>query len=183
MTLDYKLIARDLLLEQEGSEAIGDYVDTVQVDSVNFDVRFNCQMRGYAGWVWTVSFSQPEKRKTALVSEVHLMAGADAVLAPAWVPWAERLAEFRKQLKLEGKAQTDDEADALIANMAGALLDDSAVPNHEETDETQQDSEAGGGKPPAKVRVRQRRIKRAHDSEGEQPAADADPSNDVGSDG
>lgn len=182
MTLDYRQVAQDLLVEHEGVEAIGEFRELVQLDKINFDVKFDCLKPGYKGWQWVVTFTQPEKRKTALVSEVNLLAGPDALLAPAWVPWAERLAEFRKQLKLEGKAQTDDEADALIANMAGAEVSDSAVSDHDEANHTKQNSEDGSGNPPAKVRVRQRRVKRNHEDQGDSPEPDANQHDEVGAD-
>lgn len=181
MTLDYRQVALDLLTEVEGQGVIGDYIETSELDKSNFDVRFACTKPGYSGWIWEVTFSRPDKKKTALVSEVNLVAGPDALLAPAWVPWTERLAEFRRQLKLEGKAETDDEADALIADMAGAQLVDSAALDHNPADASEHDSENGGSNPPAKVRVRQRRIKREHDEQGDNPQPDANQDDSVGS--
>jgi hypothetical protein len=103
-----------------------------------------------------------------MVAEVNLMAGENAILAPDWVPWAERLAQFRAELKEAGKAQSDDEADQLIADMASALSD------HDEADDTEQDANASSVKPPLKARVRQRRIKREQDYEEQDPEQSAD---------
>lgn len=183
MTLDYRRVALDLLQEQEDASTIGEYRDTVTAeDGKTFEVSFDCLKAGYSGWVWTVTFSQPEKRKTALVSEVNLLAGPDALLAPSWVPWAERLAEFRKQLKLEGKAETDDEADALIAGMAGADVGELAPSDHQVTDGSKNDTQDGGGNPPPKVRVRQRRVKNNQQEQGDSPDSNTDQDDAVGSD-
>lgn len=183
MTLDYQQVAAELLREHESVADIGEYCETQQVaDGSSFDVSFECLKPGYSGWRWVVTFSQPDKRKTALVSEVNLIAGPNALLAPAWVPWAERLAEFRKQLKLEGKAETDDEADALIADMAGAELVDLSSSDHDVANETEQNSHGSSGNPPAKVRVRQRRIKNNQDQQGDAPDADANQDDTVSSD-
>lgn len=182
MTLDYRQVAEELLFQHEGAGSVGQFIETVPIDKGNFDVKFDCLLPGYRGWHWVVTFTQPDKKKTALVSEVNLIAGPEALLAPAWVPWAERLAEFRRQLKLEGKAETDDEADALIADMAGADVDDLAPSDNDVAEDSKSDSEGGRGNPPPKVRVRQRRIKRDQDDQGDTPDANANQDDAVGSD-
>ena len=141
----------------------GGFVDEKEIEKGAIDVRFECSMRGYEGWMWVVTLTQPDKRKQAMVAELNLMAGENAVLAPDWVPWAERLAQFRAELKEAGKAQSDAEADQLIADMASALSD------HDQSDDAEQDSDSGSVQPPLKTRVRQRRIKREQDYEEQDP--------------
>lgn len=46
---------------------------------------------GYAGWRWAVSLSRVPRSKVATVCEVDLVPGEGSLLAPAWVPWEERL--------------------------------------------------------------------------------------------
>jgi hypothetical protein len=46
---------------------------------------------GYTGWYWAVTLARPPRGKTPTVAEVVLLPGSDALLAPAWVPWHERL--------------------------------------------------------------------------------------------
>lgn len=53
--------------------------------------RFVCLAPGYRGWHWTVTVARPPRARTATVCEVDLLPGDDAILAPSWVPWAERL--------------------------------------------------------------------------------------------
>jgi hypothetical protein len=48
-------------------------------------------MKGYRGWVWTVTLSRVPRARKATVCEAVLLPGDDAVLAPAWLPWEERL--------------------------------------------------------------------------------------------
>lgn len=45
----------------------------------------------YRGWRWAVTVARASRAKTATVDDVVLLPGADAVLAPEWVPWSERL--------------------------------------------------------------------------------------------
>jgi hypothetical protein len=53
---------------------------------------FDCEAKGYRGWRWAVTLSRALRARTATVSEVVLLPGPDAVLAPAWVPWSDRIA-------------------------------------------------------------------------------------------
>ena len=162
MKVSNKDLATEALAElPKGS--CGGFVDEKEIEKGAIDVRFECSMRGYEGWMWVVTLTQPDKRKQAMVAELNLMAGENAVLAPDWVPWAERLAQFRAELKEAGKAQSDAEADQLIADMASALSD------HDQSDDAEQDSDSGSVQPPLKTRVRQRRIKREQNYEEQDP--------------
>jgi Protein of unknown function (DUF3027) len=46
---------------------------------------------GYRGWRWSVTVARASRQKTVTVDEVVLLPGADALVAPAWVPWRERV--------------------------------------------------------------------------------------------
>ena len=167
MKVSNKDLATEALVDlPQGS--YGGFVDEKEIEKGAIDVRFECLMRGYEGWHWVVTLTQVDKRKPAMVAEVNLIAGENAVLAPDWVPWAERLAQFRAELKEAGKAKSDAEADQLIADMASALSD------HDQSDDAEQDSDSSRVKPPLKTRVRQRRIKREQDYEEQDPEASAD---------
>lgn len=52
---------------------------------------FECNLAGYRGWRWAVTLTRPPRSRTATVCEMELLPGEDALLAPAWVPWADRL--------------------------------------------------------------------------------------------
>ena len=54
--------------------------------------RFTCTARGYRGWVWTVTLARAPRAKVPTVSEAVLLPGDGALLAPPWLPWAERIA-------------------------------------------------------------------------------------------
>jgi hypothetical protein len=45
----------------------------------------------YRGWRWAVTLLRAPQDSTPNVAEVTLLPGDDALLAPAWVPWTERL--------------------------------------------------------------------------------------------
>ena len=52
---------------------------------------FAATLPGYRGWYWAVTLARPPRGRTATVDEVVLLPGEDALRAPEWVPWQERL--------------------------------------------------------------------------------------------
>ncbi|WP_019357474.1 DUF3027 domain-containing protein [Streptomyces sp. AA1529] len=52
---------------------------------------FEAQEPGYRGWRWAVTVARASRAKNVTVDESVLMPGPDALLAPEWVPWSERL--------------------------------------------------------------------------------------------
>ncbi|MFJ7178116.1 DUF3027 domain-containing protein [Streptomyces massasporeus] len=52
---------------------------------------FQCLELGYRGWRWAVTVARASRAKIVTVDEAALLPGPDAVLAPEWVPWSERL--------------------------------------------------------------------------------------------
>ncbi len=52
---------------------------------------FACLSPAYVGWSWSVTVARANRAKAATVDEVCLLPGAQALLAPAWVPYADRL--------------------------------------------------------------------------------------------
>lgn len=160
---DKQAVALELLTQTGEPGSVGEFLGESEISKGATEIRFNCTLRGYKNWYWSVVFTQVDKRKEATISEVNLLAGENALLAPPWVPWAERLSEFKRQLKESGKAKTDAEADQMIRELTSAFGD------HGQADETQSDSDQSSVKPPAKARVRQRRIKRAEDDQNQDP--------------
>lgn len=45
----------------------------------------------YVGWRWAVVVARADDADEVTVDEVVLLPGGDALLAPAWVPWSERV--------------------------------------------------------------------------------------------
>lgn len=157
----HQALAKSALSEfSDGS--YGKFISEKEIQKGIFDVSFESTKRGYEGWHWVVTITQPDKRKPATISEVTLVAGPKALLAPQWVPWSERLKEFRELLRKEGKARTDAEADALISEMSGA--------NGEKANTTKERADRGSVQPPVKTRVRKRLIKRSEDNQSDQPS-------------
>lgn len=45
----------------------------------------------YRGWQWSVTVARASRAKDVTINEVALLPADGALLAPAWVPWAERI--------------------------------------------------------------------------------------------
>lgn len=91
--LDPKAVdtARAAAIEEAGAEAaVGALVDAVADDSVAVSARFVATDRGYQGWHWSVTLAVLDAEHPT-VSEVVLLPGPDALLAPAWIPWDQRI--------------------------------------------------------------------------------------------
>ena len=87
-------LARSALLDITPEYNIGDAAGyTVEGEHV-LSLRFENNMRGYPGWFWTVTIARVEGSEPTVL-ETELMPGEHALLAPDWVPWAERLADYQ----------------------------------------------------------------------------------------
>ncbi|MEI3867343.1 DUF3027 domain-containing protein [Microbacterium sp. CCNWLW134] len=107
------LEAHDLALaalrEITPADTIGEPADVRVEDDGVVSLRFENRLNGYPGWFWTVSLARVEDAEPTVL-EVELLPGDGALLAPEWVPWAVRLAEY--QAAQAAAADGDDDADA-----------------------------------------------------------------------
>ncbi len=84
--------AREAAVEMAGDPgAVGAHLGMEEVDGSVASHRFVAELPGYRGWVWDVVLATASRSKRVGVSEVHLIPSDDALLAPAWVPWEERI--------------------------------------------------------------------------------------------
>jgi hypothetical protein len=94
-TLDRTLVdAIDLARAQAEAEApglIGEHLGVVAEDERVVTHLFATLDPAYRGWRWSVTLARASRGRTPTVDDVVLEAGDDAILAPEWVPWQERL--------------------------------------------------------------------------------------------
>lgn len=85
-------VAREAALDAAGDFGVGEHLG-VRVEDGSREAThfFGCPHPGYVGWVWAVTMTRAARAKAATVNEVVLLPGDGALLAPAWVPWADRL--------------------------------------------------------------------------------------------
>jgi len=107
------LEARDLALlalrEITPEATIGDPAGhRVEADGV-VSLLFSNRLAGYPGWFWTVSLARVADAEPTVL-EVELLPGDDALVAPDWVPWAERLADYQAAQAAAAQEGADDDA-------------------------------------------------------------------------
>jgi hypothetical protein len=84
-------LARGAAEEVAGAGRVGGHVG-FQADGDRVVTHlFSCLDLAYQGWRWAVTVARASWSKTVTVSETVLLPGPDAILAPDWIPWRERL--------------------------------------------------------------------------------------------
>jgi hypothetical protein len=83
--------AREAIAEFSGAHTVGDYLGVGDEDLTSATHRFLAHLPGYQGWQWAVVVAAYPGAGHATVSEVVLVPGPTALLAPEWVPWDERV--------------------------------------------------------------------------------------------
>lgn len=73
------------------ADAVGEHIDARPEDGGGVTHLFAAGLDGYRGWRWSVTLAAPAADEPVTVSEVVLLPGPDALVAPAWVPWQERV--------------------------------------------------------------------------------------------
>ncbi|OBB75437.1 DUF3027 domain-containing protein [Mycobacterium sp. 852014-52144_SCH5372336] len=83
--------ARAAIVEFSGEDTVGDYLGASFEDPTAATHRFLADMPGYRGWQWAVVVAAWPGADHATISEVVLVPGPTALLAPKWVPWQDRV--------------------------------------------------------------------------------------------
>lgn len=83
--------ARAAIVEFSGEDTVGEYLGASFEDPTAATHRFLADMPGYRGWQWAVVVAAWPGADHATISEVVLVPGPTALLAPKWVPWHERV--------------------------------------------------------------------------------------------
>jgi hypothetical protein len=100
------------LLEETPPATVGEFVGETDEGDHVVSYRFATTLSGYPGWNWAVAVAHlPGEEPTIVESE--LLPAEGALLAPDWVPWSERMDDYRAaQLALgEAAAESDDDDD------------------------------------------------------------------------
>ncbi|MDN4480113.1 DUF3027 domain-containing protein [Demequina muriae] len=119
-------LAYDAAVEAAGDrDAVGAHVSASDDADRLLTHLFACTLPGYRGWVWAVTLARPPRGRDATVCEAHLIPADDALLAPSWVPWADRVRPgdlepsmvlpmiIEDQRLMPGYEATGEDADAL----------------------------------------------------------------------
>jgi hypothetical protein len=171
--------ARDALADITAAGTFGDLLSETLEDDGVYTLLFAATMGGYPGWHWTVSLAELEGEPPTVL-ETELMPGDGALLAPDWVPWSERLEEYRaaqaaagepdESVLLEVDAEDDDDDDVVELDEGIDFDEDSVVEpvetsallavGEDEQDQPEPESDDDGPEPPAAPAVKNRRQKK-----------------------
>lgn len=83
--------ARAAVAEFSGAETVGEHLGVDYEDAFAATHRFGALLPGYQGWQWAVVVAAIPGVDHVTVSEVVLVPGPTALLAPEWVPWDQRV--------------------------------------------------------------------------------------------
>ncbi|MEU4795378.1 DUF3027 domain-containing protein [Streptomyces sp. NPDC023327] len=84
-------LARAAAEEAAAPGVVGEHVEVVVEGDRVVTHLFECKDFGYRGWRWAVTVARASRAKIVTLDETVLLPGPDALLAPEWVPWSERL--------------------------------------------------------------------------------------------
>ncbi|MFD4904501.1 DUF3027 domain-containing protein [Kitasatospora purpeofusca] len=84
-------LARQAAEDAVGAETVGGHLGVQAETDRVVTHTFECLDAAYRGWHWAVTVARAPRAKNVTLDEVVLLPGPDAVLAPQWVPWSERL--------------------------------------------------------------------------------------------
>lgn len=84
-------LARAAAVEESDAASVGEHLGMAMEDERLATHLFVCESAGYRGWRWAVTLARTPDGAAPTVCDVVLLPGPDAVVAPPWVPWSERV--------------------------------------------------------------------------------------------
>ncbi|MGB6224464.1 MAG: DUF3027 domain-containing protein, partial [Pseudonocardiaceae bacterium] len=84
-------LARQAAQTEAGEHLVGQHVEIQPEDGGAVTHLFDADLPGYRGWRWSVTIASAGPKTPVTVSEVVLLPGPKALVAPAWLPWTQRL--------------------------------------------------------------------------------------------
>ncbi|MEU6242996.1 DUF3027 domain-containing protein [Streptomyces sp. NPDC047024] len=84
-------LARAAAEEAAAPGVVGEHIGMTSEGDRVVTHFFECKELGYRGWRWAATVARASRAKLVTLDEVVLLPGPDAILAPEWVPWSERL--------------------------------------------------------------------------------------------
>lgn len=84
-------LARSAVEAQALPGTVGAHLEVVADGDRVVTHLFECLEPAYRGWRWAATVARASRAKAVTLDETVLLPGPDAILAPAWLPWHERL--------------------------------------------------------------------------------------------
>ena len=162
-------LAKSALLAETPAAQIGNFIEAIHDEDFVTSYLFESNLKGYHGWRWSVTMTQTSAKAEATVSEVLLIAGPESIVAPKWVPWSERLADYKalqaaleEQAKAEAELAAENEAEASESadaaqpestdSPSGEAEDSASALEVDQHDEAKSDAGEAAAEPPKRFR-------------------------------
>lgn len=84
-------LARETLLEEAPADQVGEHEGLIADGPLVVTHFFGGNVPGYNGWRWAVTLTRAPDSDRITVDETSLLPAGNALLAPAWVPWKQRI--------------------------------------------------------------------------------------------
>ncbi|WP_440589966.1 DUF3027 domain-containing protein [Kribbella caucasensis] len=83
--------AREAAIAETGAARVGEHLGYLVEGERLLTHYFASTHPGYRGWRWAVTLTRASRAKTVTVNEVVMLPGDEAIVAPEWVPWSDRV--------------------------------------------------------------------------------------------
>jgi hypothetical protein len=84
-------LARQAAQADAADSPVGEHVGVLPEEGGAVTHLFDANLPGYRGWRWAVTVACAGPGTPVTVSEVALLPGPDALVAPPWLPWTQRI--------------------------------------------------------------------------------------------
>lgn len=84
-------LARDAANVEAGGDWVGEHLEVAMEGERLATHLFVCTNPAYRGWRWAVTVTRADGFDDVTITDAVLLPGPDSLVAPAWVPWAERV--------------------------------------------------------------------------------------------
>jgi hypothetical protein len=136
-------IALAALREITSEESIGEAIGRTENEDGTLNLIFACLLPGYPGWQWNVSIGRVEGDAPTAI-EADLLPTDGALVAPEWVPWSLRLADFLEAQKAAAEAGIELEGvspDLIVVSDDDDDDDDDDDEDHDDDDDDDDDED------------------------------------------
>ena len=116
---DLKAFSEVAAKSAAGKNEIGPFVELLTSEEGINTFLWEAKQPGYVGWRWSVSVFQADPAAEPTLDEVVLVPGPESLIAPNWIPWADRKVD---QQTAEGELEhhevsLDDQDDLAVFDL------------------------------------------------------------------
>lgn len=115
-------LARQIAVETAGEQDdVGQMLEPIDIGDDVVDIQFVCLRKGYEGWNWSVTLYHDDQLDHWTVNESSIVPTDQALLAPEWIPWKDRL--LPSDVSVTDSIGTDPDDERLEAGADGLAAD------------------------------------------------------------